>query len=169
MQKLHTLMILEILGKPAEHVFESLNQLVDKLDSERGVKITKREIRDPLPVENSKELFTTFAELEVEFETLDIYLAVLFAYMPANVEIISPENMTVTNTYLNDLGNKVIQRMHNYDAITKKTLFENQVILQKIRELAPDVFKKLTKQPDQNSQVENVEENNKPQKSKKKK
>ncbi len=169
MQKLHTLMILEILGKPAEHVFESLNQLVDKLDSERGVKITKREIRDPLPVENSKELFTTFAELEVEFETLDIYLAVLFAYMPAHVEIISPENMTVTNTYLNDLGNKVIQRMHNYDAITKKTLFENQVILQKIRELAPDVFKKLTKQPDQNSQVENVEENNKPQKSKKKK
>ena len=120
MQKLHTLMILEILGKPAEHVFESLNQLVDKLDSERGVKITKREIRDPLPVENSKELFTTFAELEVEFETLDIYLAVLFAYMPAHVEIISPENMTVTNTYLNDLGNKVIQRMHNYDAITKK-------------------------------------------------
>mgnify|MGYP001603034729 CR=1 FL=1 len=61
-------MILEILGKPADYVSGSLNELVNKLGEEKGVKILNKQLREPLPVKESKELFTTFAELEIEFE-----------------------------------------------------------------------------------------------------
>src|SRR3989344_5482174 len=122
MEKIQAVMILEILGKPADHVKNSLTELVGKLGEEQGIKVLNKEIHEPLPVKDSADLFTTFAEVEVEFETIEKYLAVLFAYMPSNVEIIHPEKFQLTSAYLNELGNKVIQRMHNYDAITKKIL-----------------------------------------------
>src|SRR3989344_2284176 len=114
MEKIKAMMILEILGKPSSHVKESLESLVSKLGAEKGVKILNKVINEPLVVEGSKELFTSFAEIEIEFDTIDMYIAVVFAYMPSNVEIISPEKMQVTNTYLNEVGNKIVQRLHNY-------------------------------------------------------
>ena len=63
MSKLHVSLIIEILGRPAEHVKESLNMLVVKLGSEKGVKIIDKKYHEPAPVENSKDLFTTFAEV----------------------------------------------------------------------------------------------------------
>jgi hypothetical protein len=140
-------LILEILGKPADYVKESLDELVKKLSEEKGVKILNRRINEPLPVKDSKELFTTFTELEVEFETVDMYLAVLFAYMPSHVEVVSPEQLTMPAAYFNELGNKIVQRMHNYDAITKKLLHENHVILEHLRKFAPGIFQKLTTAP----------------------
>jgi|SRR3989344_927709 len=147
MEKIQAIMILEILGKPADYVSGSLNELVNRLGKEKGVKILNKQFHEPLSVKESKELFTTFAELEIEFETIEMYLAVLFAYMPAHVEVVSPENLALPAAYFNDLGNKIIQRMHNYDAITKKTLYENQILLDKLRQFAPAVFKQLTTPP----------------------
>ena len=112
MEKIQAIMILEILGRPADYVSGSLNELVKKLGEEKGVKILKKQLREPLPVKESKELFTTFAELEVEFETLEMYLAVLFAYMPAHIEVLNPDNnllsgmdadVTITTKKLQDV------------------------------------------------------------------
>ncbi len=147
MEKIQAIMILEILGKPADYVLGSLNELVGKLGEEKGVKILNKQLHEPLPVKESKELFTTFAELEIEFDTIEMYLAVLFAYMPAHVEVVRPDNLALSAAYFNDLGNKIIQRMHNYDAITKKTLYENQILLDKLRQFAPAVFRQLTTPP----------------------
>src|SRR3989344_4914675 len=126
-EPIQAMMILEILGKPKDHVLESLKALVDKLGTEKGIKILNKDVHDPINVQDSKEIFTTFAEVEIQFETLEHYVSVMFGYMPSNVQIISPENLSLSNLYLNDVGNKIIQRLHNYDAFTKKVLYENQL------------------------------------------
>ena len=131
---IHAMMILEILGKPKDHVLESLKALVDRLNTEKGVKIINKNIHDPIDVKDSKGLFTTFAELEIKFETLEDYISIMFGYMPSNVQVISPENLSISNSYLNEVGNKIIQRLHNYDAITKRVLNEHQLIMEKIKE-----------------------------------
>jgi len=140
MEKLQANLILEILGRPVDHVKESLNALVIKLGSEKGVKLMEKNLHDPLPVENSKDLFTAFAEVLVEFENLENYFGIVFAYMPSNIELIHPEKIPLSNVNVNDLANKIINRLHEYDAITKKVLFEKDILTQKIQEAAPHLF-----------------------------
>lgn len=137
MEKIHTSMILEILGKPKEYVAESMETLLKRLSEEKGVTITKRTVHEPKEVESAKDLFTTFADLEVDFDALDNYFGIMFAYMPSHIEILEPEKLPVTNAHLNDLGNVLMQRLHNYDAIVKKLITEREIIADKIRKGEP--------------------------------
>lgn len=162
MQKLQARLILEILGRPPEHVKETLKLLLDKLGREKGIKITDSRINDPIPVPESKDLFTTFAEVYVELESLDNYFGIIFAYMPANIEIIQPEEVTLSSTDLNQLGNKLIQRLHEYDSIAKRMISEKEFLVTKLREFAPHLFKTNEKVPD-------TKKTNAPKKSKKSK
>ena len=146
MEKFQVNIVLEILGRPPEHVKEALNALITRLGTEKGVRIIDKEIHEPIPAQNSKNLFTTFAEITLEIDSLYSYLGVLFAYMPSHIEIISPEKITLSNIDLNDLGNKLIQRLHDYDAITKKALYDIQILTKKLQEVAPHLFKQAPQQ-----------------------
>ena len=134
MDKLQANLILEILGRPKEHILEALNQLVARLSNEQGIKVIEKTIHNPIEVENSKDLFTTFAEILVELESIDNYLGIMFGYMPSNIELINPEKITLTNKNFNELAHKIISRLHDYDAITKKALIENEILAKKMQE-----------------------------------
>ncbi len=144
MEKIQASLIIEILGRPPEHVKESLATLVTKLGSEKGVKILNKQIHPPVPVKDSKDLFTTFAEIDLELDTLANYFGVLFAYMPSHIEITSPEKLAISNIDLNELANVLVQRLHNYDAIAKQIITERDILLNKLKEVAPYLFKKNT-------------------------
>lgn len=146
MEKIQTVMVLEILGRPKEHVVKALEELIEKLGKEKGVNITNKEIHEPIPAQDSDTLFTTFTEVEVEFDTLENYLRILFNYMPANVEIMRPENLSLTNSMLSEIGSSIVQKLHNYDAITKKALVEREILLKKLKEVAPEELDKLIKE-----------------------
>jgi hypothetical protein len=147
MEKIHAALIFEILGKPVENVSEAIKNLVKKIGEEKGVNIVRKDIREPIKAQGSKTLFTTFAELEVEFESLDHYFGIVFGYMPSNTEIIKPEKLEFTNSTLNEMGNSIISRLHHYDAIAKQTLTEREILLKKLQEFAPDEYKKLITPP----------------------
>ncbi len=140
MDKIQANMVIEILGKPKDNVTFAINDLVKKLAVEKGVKIIEQTIHEPVKVKDSKDLFTTFAEIVAEFDSVSTYLLISFAYLPSNVDLISPEKITMTNQDLTFLGNKIIQRVHEYDAIVKNTLMERDIILKKLQEVAPHLF-----------------------------
>lgn len=160
MEKLQTNIILEILGRPPEHIKEALNTLTAKLGSENGIKIIEKTIHEPIPVKDSKDLFTTFADITLELESLINYFSIIFSYMPSHIELINPEKIILTNIDFNDLGNKLIQRMHDYDAITKKALNDNKILMEKLQEVAPHLF-------NQPQQIKNQADTAKKTKSKK--
>ena len=87
--------------------------------------------------------------------------------MPAHTEIIQPEKLPLSNTDLNELANTVLVRLHNYDAVTKKVLNERLFLIEKIKEEAPELFKKLTTPPEQ-PKTENSPEGKKSKKKKSK-
>ncbi|MFH1290901.1 MAG: hypothetical protein ABIH92_05875 [Nanoarchaeota archaeon] len=145
MGKIHASLIIEILGRPVEHVKEALNTLVVKLSSEKGVKVINKTYHDPTQVEDTKDLFTAFAEVDVELDSLENYFGILFAYMPSHIEITHPEKITLTNANLADIANVLVQRLHNYDAITKKMIAERNILLKKLKEIAPHLFKQKDK------------------------
>lgn len=139
--KLKANLILEVLGRPPEHVIEALNQLITKLGTEKSVKVLSKTIHEPKPVENSQNLFTAFAEVTVELDTVNNYFGILFGYMPSHIELIEPEKIELTNFELAGLANVLITRLHGYDAIAKKMMSDREFLIQKLREVAPYMFK----------------------------
>lgn len=147
MAKIHGNIILEILGRPQEHVKNALNELVNKLGSEKGISIFEKTIHEPIIVKDSNDLFTSFAELTIEFDSLDDYFGILFAYMPSHTECIYPEKMNLLNTDMNNLLNRILLRLHEYDAIAKNIIIERDILAKKLHEVAPEMFKKPDEQP----------------------
>ena len=141
MEKIQASFILEVLGRPKEHITQALNELAKRIESEKGVKIIEKTFHEPISVQDSWDLFTTFGEFLVEFDSLDNYFGIIFAYMPANIEIIRPEKINLSNQDINGLAYRIIHRLHDYDAITKKALAENEILTKKLHEVAPHLFK----------------------------
>ncbi len=158
--KIEVSFIIEMLGKPKEHLKNTLERLIEKLGNETGVKIINKTIHEPKKLERNldekqkeiiekikektkhdstihvtEDLFITFAEIEAEFENLENLLFVTFNYMPSNVEIIKPESFIIKNSYFGDLLTGIILRLHKYDEIAKKLTIDKAIIEGKLREL----------------------------------
>jgi len=140
--KLQVNLIFEIMGRPAEHVKQSLTNLVMKIASDKGVKLISKEIHEPVKIETSKDLFSSFAEVSLELDSIANYLQIIFNYMPAHIELVRPEEIAFTNRDLNEMANALVQKLHQYDAIAKNSMIEKDIMMKKLYEVAPQLFKK---------------------------
>ncbi len=146
---IRTVMILEIVGRPAEHLTATLNDIIRQIREEKGVEIKESKVNEPIEIKDKKDFYTSFAEVEVEVEDV-LYLAVLmFKYMPSHIEVISPELIALTNSGWNDIFNELVRRLHSYDEVAAVLQMEKQILEQKLRgilEQKQESVKKETKE-----------------------
>lgn len=134
-KKIRVALIIEVLGKPAEHLTETLNDITKKIDKEKGIEVVKKKINEPKELEDKKGFYTNFAEIEVEVEN-PLHIAVLvFKYMPAHIDIISPEKLSLANNDFTDLFNELTRRLHSYDEVARVLQFERAKMIEKLKEL----------------------------------
>ncbi|HEA46706.1 MAG TPA: hypothetical protein ENH99_02900 [Candidatus Pacearchaeota archaeon] len=137
--KITAVIVLDVIGKPPEHLIASLEEIIKEMDKEKGITVKMKDIKEPRPMKGQEGFFTTFAEVEVEVEEI-LHLAVLmFKYMPAHLEVISPELLALTNNGWNDVLNELVRRLHGYDEIARILQMEKQVLIKKIHELGGEV------------------------------
>jgi len=129
------LMILEILGRPPEHLKETLNEIIKRINEEKGVKVKESKIQEPTLVKDQKDFYTTFAEIEVEVEDIMLLAALVFKYMPAHIEVLSPETLKLSNNSWNEIFNEITRRLHGYDEIARILQNEKMILENKLREL----------------------------------
>ncbi|MBI2043852.1 hypothetical protein HYT24_00620 [Candidatus Pacearchaeota archaeon] len=132
---INAVFILEVIGRPKEHLTETLKDLIKNMDGEKGVHVLSKKINDPVLMKDQKDFYTSFAEIEVNVEELIYLMILIFKYMPAHLEIISPENLQLTNTDINDLLNELTRRLHGYDEIARIIQNEKFVLEKKLREV----------------------------------
>lgn len=128
MNTLYTIMIFEIMGRPSPYIKEALSQLVDKIREEKGCVIIEKRVFEPKLVEGQQDLFTTFAEVELSFEKLEYLLHVVFTYMPSHIDIVRPQDATMSNAEMNFLVNQLAGKLHQYDEVAKRMMIENDQI-----------------------------------------
>jgi len=158
-KKIKVRIILEILGRPKEHIMEVLKELVERINKEKGIQVTNKTINEAtiferkdekgniIPKrEEEQELYSTFAEIEFEAAEVTDLLAVCFTYMPANVEIIEPEAFELKNLDFNSLINEIIRRLHHYDSLAKTALMHNQILGKQIEAIKQNVDSKTLRQ-----------------------
>lgn len=140
-EKIRTLIMYEILGRPPEYIKESLNKFIDSLNNKPGIKLISKKIHEPKPLEkennpeensaNEKELFTTFGEVELEIEDINILLSIVLNTLPANVEVLEPSGLTLTNFDISALLNELTIKLHKYDEVAKVLTMERNNLLKK--------------------------------------
>jgi len=132
------MLVLEMIGRPPEHMIKTLEDIIKKIDEEKGVEVKEKKINEPVLIKEQKDFYTTFAEIEVEVEEI-LYLAILlFKYMPAHIEIIEPELIVLTNHGWNDILNELTRRLHGYDEVARVLQFQNAQMQKKLGELMPE-------------------------------
>ena len=134
--------IIEILGRPPEYVKETLIGLIDKIDKEKGTSVVEKRIHEPRKVDEGNDLYTTFAEVEAEFDTIENMLAVAFAYMPSNFEVISPAELNLKNVEVSNILTSVLLRLHKYEEIVKKVGMDNAALQKNLKEIVEHLKRK---------------------------
>ena len=132
-KKITAVMILEIIGKPAEHLIETLEQIIKEMSNEKDVKVNNKKISEPTELKEKKEFFTTFAEIEIEIEAASQLAMLMFKYMPAHVEVVSPESIVLTNNDYGDILSELTRRLHKYDEVARVVQMEKDILEKKLK------------------------------------
>ncbi len=134
-KKITAVMILEVIGKPAEHLVETLEQIIKDMGEEKGVKINNKKISEPTELKERKEFFTAFVEVEVEVEEASQLAILMFKYMPAHVEVVSPESLILTNNDYGDILSELTRRLHKYDEVVRVVQMEKDILEKKLKSI----------------------------------
>ena len=134
-KKIRAVLIIEILGKPPEHLIETLEEIIKQISEEKGVSVTEKKIKEPVPIKDKKEVYTSFAEIEIEVEEILSLGLILFKYMPSHIEILSPELIVLTNNGWTEILNEISRRLHSYDEVARVIQIEKRILENKLREL----------------------------------
>jgi hypothetical protein len=127
--------ILDVIGRPPEHLVDTLKKIGEKITEEKGVKIIEEKIKDPVELENQKEFYSSFSEIELEVENISVLVSLIFRYMPAHVEVISPELIALTNQGWGDILSEITRRLHGYDEVARVIQSEKKILENKLKSL----------------------------------
>jgi len=61
----------------------------------------------------------------------------MFKYMPANVEVMEPELIALSNNGWSDILSELTRRLHGYDEVARVLQVKNEQLEQKLKELTP--------------------------------
>ena len=127
--------IIDVIGKPPKHLTDTLENMIKDIDKEKGVKVVSKKINKPTLMKDQKDFYTAFAEIEIEAEEIFDIVILMFKYMPAHIEILTPELIALTNNGWNEILNEVARRLHGYDEIARIAQTEKVILEQKLREV----------------------------------
>ena len=135
--KIKAMFVFEILGRPPEHIKTSLEQFIDKLGEQEGIEVAKKTVHEPHPLkkEEAENMFTTFAEVELILDNLNLLFGVVVNMLPANVEIIEPSEFRLKNFNLANILTDVSVKIHKIDEVAKSILLERSQLVNKIKEM----------------------------------
>ncbi len=116
--------IIEILGAPKEYITKALKEHMEKLKQE-GLDIQYENYAEPQPKD---KLFMQFVETQISFKDMQELLDFCFDSMPSSVEIISPEEIRLQATELEDFLNDFQAKLHHADFAIKTVSAQKQVL-----------------------------------------
>ncbi len=164
MSRIKALFIFEIMGRPPEHIVESLNDLVGKLGEQKGVEIVRKEVREAKKVEEeNSDMYTSFAEVELYADDFNLISLIVLNMLPAHVEILEPAEYVFKNFELSTLLTDITVKVHKYDEMAKVMMMEHQNLLSKLKETEDKVreydkdFEGVVKMREENVSEKDVE------------
>ena len=118
--------ILEIVGKPKEHIEQTMDMYIEKIKKDKNLDLVK--IERPEAESHEKDIFSVIAELEIKAKTGGDVMLFCYEYMPGSVEVLEPGELVFKAHEFTAFINDVQSKLHKVDMVVKKLSAENQVI-----------------------------------------
>src|SRR3989338_9200270 len=129
--------IIEILGKPKEHVEKTIRDYVETIKKDSGFIVMNSDFAD---AQEKDGLWAAFVELDMVIKGLPKLIAFCFDYMPSSVEISKPEELIVQKSTVENLINDLQARLHTVDMVVKKQKNENDFLRHNLAKAAQNVI-----------------------------
>jgi hypothetical protein len=121
------IMIVEMAGRPAEHLTASIEKHIGVLNEVKDIKVHSIKVSEPREieidemngVEKGEKMFSVFAEADFECESFARLTETMFDFMPSSVEVLEPTRVTMDLNESTNLLNTISGRMHRYDEVAK--------------------------------------------------
>ncbi len=126
--------VVEVLGKPKEHVDSTLRGYLQKLKENTRYEVLKEDLAE-LKQHEQSELWMAFAELEIKTSGVADIIDFCFDYMPSFLEIIEPEELSLDSLTISSFLNDMQAKLHGVDMIAKQMKMENQLLNQSLARL----------------------------------
>lgn len=121
--------IIEVLGKPKEHVEKTIKTYVDKIKNDPELIVLNAEFSN---AQEKEKLWAIFSELDMVIKGIPKLIAFCFDYMPSSVEILKPEEFSMKKSTVENLINDLQARLHDVDMIVKNQKNENDFLKQNL-------------------------------------
>ena len=124
-KKVKASVIVEVIGKPKEHVEEAMTALIENIKENANMEVLDFKKHK---AKERKNYFTTFTEINILFKDIPMLMNFCFDYMPSSVDIIEPVEFEFEAPYLNDFINDFLARLHASDMVVKNIKAENMIL-----------------------------------------
>ncbi|MBI1936256.1 hypothetical protein HYS31_07505 [Candidatus Woesearchaeota archaeon] len=124
--------IIEVLGKPKEHVEASLNEYTKHIREDSELVVLNEESSETV---ERGHLWSKFAELDLVIKGTGKLISFCFEYMPSSLEVVKPESLMMQNSELSGFLNDLQARLHNVDMVVKQQKAENEFLKQNFNAL----------------------------------
>jgi len=129
--------IIEVLGKPKEHVEKTIKEYVEKIKQDPDLIILKEEFAD---TKQQDKFWSTFAELEMVVKGIPKLIGFCFDYMPSSIEIIKPDELKMNSKETADFLNDLQARLHNLDMMVKQLKNENTFLKRNMDKIIKNII-----------------------------
>ncbi|MEK6969081.1 MAG: hypothetical protein AABW48_01505 [Nanoarchaeota archaeon] len=119
--------IIEVLGKPKEHVQSSLEKYLQNLKENELYSVVNVQMAK-LKQQKEGELWSIFAEVEVWAEKVDHLIDFCFDYMPSSIEVVEPAELKLDEIELSAFLNDLQIKLHGVDMLAKQLKTENDML-----------------------------------------
>lgn len=117
--------IIEVLGKPKEYVEKSINEYVEHIKKDSELVVLNEDYSET--VEQGK-LWSKFVEIDLVIKGTPKLIGFCFEYMPSSLEVMKPEQLTLSNHELASFLNDLQARLHSVDRVVKEFRAENEFV-----------------------------------------
>jgi hypothetical protein len=117
--------VIEVLGKPKEHVENTFREYINKFKADPRYKIVNEEFAEARQQEGT-EMWSTFAELEFKTEDIRNIITFCFDYMPSQIEILEPEEIKFSDVDMSEFMTDLQGKLHSVDMLAKSLKIENE-------------------------------------------
>ena len=117
--------IIEVLGKPKEHVEDALKQYIAHIKEDSELVVLNEDYSE---AKEQGNLWSKFVELDLVIKGTKKLISFCFEYMPSSLEILKPEHLIMSNTELSNFLNDLQARLHNVDMVVKQQKAENDFL-----------------------------------------
>ncbi len=116
-EEIQAKVIIEVLGKPKEHVEKSLRDFVDRIKQDKDIQILNEDFAE---AREQDSMWSTFVELEFKIKNLSHMVGFCLDYMPSSIDIVSPESLSMNQKNLSDFLNDLQAKLHQIDMVAKQ-------------------------------------------------